>query len=353
MNTIKRISAAILRNEDPYDHLPWISACDLYKEQIVYQVIDITTANWLQVIKNFSPDILLIKVSGKTSLFRALYQERLDILVNDLNYKSCPSFNETRIYENKRFFSYWAQANNIPCPQTWVFYNKNEATDYTKKINYPIVGKMNIGASGKGINILKTKFDLDNYINKAFDEGLTSKTGPKLKTGNIIKRIYKKLINPNALLNKLKTYRDIANDRQIGFVILQEFIPHNFEWRVVRIGDSFFAHKKLKVGDKASGTLLKDYGNPPLKLLDFVKELTEKFAYYSVAVDIFENSNEEYIINEIQCIFGQSDPYQMLVDGKPGRYRHINNNWLFENGDFASNACYDLRLDYVLSQMLK
>jgi hypothetical protein len=50
----------------------------------------------------------------------------------------------------------------------------------------------------------------------------------------------------------------------------------------------------------------------------------------------------------MQCIFGQSDPYQMLVDGNPGRYFKKNDEWYFEEGDFASNQCYDLRVQYII-----
>jgi hypothetical protein len=39
----------------------------------------------------------------------------------------------------------------------------------------------------------------------------------------------------------------------------------------------------------------------------------------------------------------------MLVDGKPGRYIYTKGKWLFEPGDFAKNACFNLRLDYILS----
>jgi hypothetical protein len=38
----------------------------------------------------------------------------------------------------------------------------------------------------------------------------------------------------------------------------------------------------------------------------------------------------------------------MLVNGQPGRFRNLNNKWIFEEGDFARNACYDLRLKYVI-----
>ena len=68
-----------------------------------------------------------------------------------------------------------------------------------------------------------------------------------------------------------------------------------------------------------------------------------------MAVDLFETKSGNYLVNEMQCIFGQSDPYQMLVDNKPGRYIY-KDRWIFEEGDFASNECYDLRLEYILQR---
>ena len=90
-----------------------------------------------------------------------------------------------------------------------------------------------------------------------------------------------------------------------------------------------------------------------MKLLDFVKEITDRFEFYSQAVDIFETNEGHYLVNEMQCIFGQSDPYQMLVNGKPGRYVNIKGKWIFEEGIFNRKESYDLRLQYVLSQLNK
>lgn len=242
-------------------------------------------------------------------------------------------------------------ANRIPHPKTQVFYHKKEAKKALSSFKFPVVGKMNVGASGKGIKILKNQAELDQYIDLAFTNGLSAKTGPKLKQGKLIQRLFQKLIHPKQLINRLKTYKEIASDKQLGFIILQEYIPHDFEWRVVKIGNSFFAHKKLKEGEKTSGSLLKNYDNPPLQLFDFVRTITERFNFQSVAVDLFE-ANNTYLVNEIQCIFGQSDPYQMLVDGKPGRYKYENNQWVFEAGDFNQNQSYDLRLEYILSKLI-
>ena len=210
---------------------------------------------------------------------------------------------------------------------------------------------MNVGASGKGIKILKDKTELRHYIEMAFGAGIHSKTGPKLTKNRLIQRVFNKIINPSQLINRLRTYKEIASDKQKGFIILQEYIQHDFEWRVVKIGDSFFAHKKIKKGDKTSGSLLKNYDNPPLDLFDFVKDIADRFNFQSVAMDIFKNNNQ-YLVNEIQCIFGQSDSFQMLVNGIKGRYRYLNNQWIFEEGDFNQNQSYNLRIDTVIQTFL-
>jgi hypothetical protein len=120
---------------------------------------------------------------------------------------------------------------------------------------------------------------------------------------------------------------------------------------VVRIGDSFFAHKKIAKQEKASGSLIKEYGDPPRSLLDFVKDITDRHQFFSQAIDIFETGQDTYLVNEMQCFFGQSDPYQMLVDDKPGRYVKRSGEWQFEEGDFNRNQCHNLRLSFVLEKL--
>jgi len=344
MRIKKKMKLAILRNEDPFDHLKWIDSCENSNESIEYKVFDLTLGYWLKEIHEYAPDILLLKPAGKTSLYRSLYQERLEILVTSLNYKSIPSLEEVRIYENKRYFAYWLEANKLPHPKTYVYYHQSEALKAINFLKFPLVGKINIGAAGNGVQILYTKDQVNKYIEKAFSVGLVSRTGPKFRHGKLILGVWQKLTHPKELINRLRTYRDIAKDSQKGFIILQEFIKHDYEWRAVRIGDSYFAHKKLVKNEKASGSLRKEYGAPPTELLDFVRLLTDSFGFTSVAIDIFEPVQGQYLINEIQCIFGQSDPYQMVIDGDPGRYLFRNGQWFFEKGDFNSNASYDLRL---------
>lgn len=344
---MSKIKVIILRNEIDGDHDYWIQACEKFQNEVEYRVVTISASSWFEDIHSDSFDWILTKPSNISSQYKLLYDERLEIL-NNLNYKLFPTYQEVKIYENKRYLSYWLKANNISHPKSFVFYSKPEAIDFVTKQNLPIVGKINIGASGRGVIIFKDKKVAINYIEDCFSKGIRSSTGPNLSKGNKLKRILNAIKSPKYILSRLKIYHTVANDLQRGFVFFQEFIKHDFEWRVVRIGDSYFAHKKLVHNNKASGTLLKGYDNPPLSLLDFVRELTDKHNFKSQAIDVFEN-DEIYLVNEIQCIFGQSDEYQMLVDNKPGRYVYVNNQWSFEEGMFNTNKSYDLRLATVIS----
>ncbi len=224
---------------------------------------------------------------------------------------------------------------------------RHQSLSGTRRI-FPIVAKSNIGASGNGVIILLHEEDAGKYIRDVFSKGVVNKTGPKLGKGNIFVKLKKILTNKGFVIQRISDYYETFNNPQKGFVIFQEYIPHNYEWRVVRIGESYFAHKKIAIKNKASGTLVKAYDEVPLELLDFVKNVTENTGISSVAIDIFEYE-KKYLINEVQCFFGQSDPYQMLKGEKPGRYIFKNGQWEFEQGIFNTNQSYNLRLDHALS----
>jgi len=344
------IKLVILKNEIDDSHKKWQLSCEKYNSEIEYKVVDLTLSNWMAEVQSFNPNFLLIKPSGLTSPFKIMYDERLSILVKVLKYKCFPSFDECLIYENKKYFSYWLEANKINHPKTNVFYFQKEAEKFVNQnLSFPIVAKSNIGASGSGVVIINNKHSALKYIRDTFSgKGAQKRVGPNLKKGKLLKRASKYLFKPQNLATKLSVYKARAMDVQKDFVLFQEFIPHEFEWRVVRIGNSFFAHKKIKMNQMTSGSLLKEYDNPPFDLLDEVKSLTDHFHFYSQAVDVFEQ-NGKYLINEMQCIFGQSDNYQMMVDGEIGRYIYKNDKWVFEKGDFNTNESYDLRLESAIA----
>jgi len=340
-------SIVILKNETN-DHDLWIKACEGNDQVSKYRVVDFASPDWLQQIREQETDIILTKPGAYNPAFKQLYDERVYILEKVLGYSVFPTFPEVLIYENKRMLSSWLEGLKLPHPETRVFYSESDAKDYITKADFPIVGKTNIGASGSGVAVLNDREKALAYVRECFSgRGAKQRTGPNLEKSGLIVRGLKYLVKPWLIREKINIYKLRGSGRQHAFAILQQFIPHEYEWRVVRLGDSFFAHKKMIKAGKASGSLIKQYDAPPEKLLDFVKQVTDDHKLFSQAIDIFE-SDGNYLINEMQCIFGQSDPYQMLVHGSPGRYMRDDSKWVFEPGDFNTNSSYDLRLTVAI-----
>ncbi|MCC6463360.1 MAG: hypothetical protein IT260_23015 [Saprospiraceae bacterium] len=346
---MNKLQLAILKNEVAEDHLLWLDACRELRDLVDVDVVDLTRADWLEQIRRKRYDGLLASPPGWSTPFKTLFDERVSILQSATDIPMYPSLEEIQIYENKKYLSYWLAANYVPHPKTWVFYYQDEALDFLKTAALPLVGKTSMGGSGSGVHILKTLAEAESYVSNTFSgKGAALNVGPNWRKKGFIGRVFKKLLRPQDFKAKLQQYKYLRSEIQKDFVILQEHVPHTFEWRCVRIGDSFFAHKKLVKGDKASGSLLKGYENPPMQLLDFVKEATDKRHFLSQSVDIFETPDGRYLVNEMQCIFGQSDPYQMLVDGVPGRYIQVNGQWQFEAGDFNRYESFLLRLEHFI-----
>lgn len=338
---------AILKNETDDAHLMWVKACK--KMHVKFDMIDLSLNNWMEELQKTNYDYYLACPSGTVSYFKTMYDERIYIIDKVLGFSVYPSFDEIALHENKRMLSYWLTSQNISHPKTKVFYKKNDAFDFINKTSFPVLAKTNIGASGRGVEILKSKKAAVQYINKAFSgTGIKQAAGPNLKMGEIKKRLIYTLKNPNHLLKRLKVYKTVNEDVQKHFIIFQEYISHNFEWRVVKIGNSYFGYKKIKKGDKCSGRKGYIYDPPPFRLLNFVKQLCDKYNFNSMAIDIFEDGKGGYLINEMQTNFGHVQDHICEKDGKPGRFVNVNGKWNFEEGMFNTNLSYDLRLEHVL-----
>ena len=341
---------AILRNENPEEHLEWVKACEL-NPNIKFDVINLTKNNWLLEIQKKSYDCLLARPSGWASYYKTLYDERIYILNKILNYRIYPSFDEIFIYENKRLLSYYLKAKNIPHPKTWVFYDQAEAEEFIGKAGLPIVGKTIIGAGGSGVRILKNKLAAEKYIHEAFSQkGITRNWSPNIRKRNYSKRLKARLGNiPGTIRYFINKRKAATIDPQRWFVLFQEYIPVDFEWRCVKIGESYFAHKKLRsIGEMISGTSNVSWDGPPEILLEFMKDVSGKGNLLSQAIDIFEDEKGSYLVNELQCFWGSKNPHQMILDGIPGRYIHKGGQWVFEEGEFNANNSYNLRLKHVI-----
>lgn len=352
MGERSRPRLAILRNEVGADHANWLKACAERADRMTCELIDLSKDGWREAVLNGGFDGLLTQPSGWSASARDRYAGRIMELAKVTDVPMIPSSAEIAIYENKRVLATWLKENSVPHPETWVFDDPDRARAFARTATYPIVAKTSIGAGGRGVRILPKAGDALGYIDSTFNgSGAPRSTGPQWRGGALLQRGIRRITDPVALLERVRNYRTLRDDRQRDHVIFQAFVPHDHEWRAVRIGDSFFAHRKLVRDGMASGSLLKGYGAPPAAVLDLVRSVTDAHGFRSVAIDLFEGPDGGCLVNEIQCVFGQSDPHQMIVDGVPGRYLWNGTSWVFEPGDFNRFECYLLRLDDLLQRI--
>lgn len=337
----------ILKSESDRNFELWLSAIQLaIPESDVTVLSAYSNDDWEELAKLDSA-IIFATASGRSQWLKRIYDEKVWALSQKKNCMIYPPVQELFLYENKKLLRDWMIVNEVPHPKTKVFFEMSEALNCAKSLVFPCVVKTNIGASGSGVRILESVEQYIAYCNDAFGVGVQYKSGPKWTKGNLLKKISKVLRNPGFVQQRLKEYKISKSEIQKDLVFVQEFIPHEFEWRCVRMGDSFFAHKKLAVNNMSSGTLLKGYGEVPHSLLEFIQEITDRTGLVSACIDVFE-TNQGYLVNEIQTFFGQSDPYQMAVNNVPGRYVKSEDAWLFEEGDFNQFESYELRVRHAM-----
>lgn len=303
-------------------HKHYIAACSEMK--ISYQVYDLTSPDWLNKFSTSDCDAFLVWPSITNTTLKAMFDFRLRILEEDMGKILYPTAKECWLYENKPRILDWLNAHNIPHPKSWVFYDEKQAMEFADKINLPIVVKTATGASASGVEIVKSLKALRKLIKKYFTKGITP-------------RGYS------------------PYDRQWGFVYLQEYLPDVHEWRMVRIGKSFFGYRKEKGPDGLHSASHKwSFLDPGNNLLNLLKQVTDAGNFTSMDVDIFQTHDGSLFVNELQTVFGCTTPaIQMQVNNIPGRYLWENNQWVFQEGNFCNNHMCNLRIEYLCSLLSK
>lgn len=308
------VTLGIIR-EFLHTHKYYIGACRTMG--VPYKLVDISGPDWQDVIANCQCDAFLVRPSARSPVWKQMCDERIRIMVEDMGSVVYPSPKGMWVYESKRRMHYWLKAHNVPHAKTWVFYDEQEAIAFAQNASLPIIFKLDMGAGGAGVYFLRSRRAMRRMIRRAFGRGIRSPRG---------------------------------THGELGVVLFQEILPVKHEWRILRLGDSYFGHQKLRKGNYHSGSSLVGWETPPPKLLDFAREVTRKGNFTSMDLDIFETEGGQYLVNELQALFGSYKESQMYVDGKPGRFVHRSETgkWEFEEGIFCRNGSCELRVEALL-----
>lgn len=298
------------------DWKSYIAAC---KELGVdYEVVDILSSNWMENLKKARVDGFLCRPTCGFQEHKNIYDERLYFIKEYFKKPMYPNFNSLYIYENKRNMAAFLEYYDFPHVKTEVFIDKKDALAYVEQAHYPIVQKSNIGAGGSAVTIIKSKGQARRIVNKLFG----------YKNG-----LFDKGLSP--VYYKWGIPFKFTGAAQKHYMLVQPFHKIKWEWRILKVGNSYFGHQKLLNGDKASGSGLVGWVEPPQKLLYLAKEICDKGGFDVMDVDVFETLDGKYLVNEIQAIFGSYLPYQMKINDKPGRFVYSDEKgFVFEEGEF-------------------
>lgn len=310
------IIAGIIYSSTQY-HKYWIAACR--EQKISYRIIHLEKADWLEQINERKCDVYLVWPDIRTQEIKLMQDERLRIMSDEMGLKIYPGLKEIWLYENKRVQHYWLRKHGFPAPRTWVFYDEPEALSFFETAEFPLVFKSNHGASASGV-----------YIVESADEA-------KRKAKEFLRKGY-------------APKRNIAGKRQKGGLYIQQYLPNVKEWRMVRIGESYFGHGKDMRGQFHSGSGKANWDMPPQAAFDLLIDITEKGNFSSMDVDIFEDAQGNMYVNELQTVFGNSvAKEQMKIDGVPGRFViGSDGKFIFEEGSFCENHLCSIRLKTIL-----
>lgn len=309
-------------------YLKYVTACD--EAEIPYEIVDILAADWVERIRKSDCDGFLARPPCDFQERKSMYDERLYFLSHMMGRRLYPSYDELFIYENKRAVSYFLDIHNFPHPQTNVFVRKADAITHMETCDLPVVFKSNIGASATQVQVVRDRAQGMSIIQQVF-----GRIHPELAVG-FIGYHFKGI--PVPLVGRMQRH----------YVIMQEFIPIKWEWRIIKIGKSYFGHRRLLKGDFASGAKIFAWGAPPEELLWLVKKVCDTGNFDSISMDVFETLDGHFLINELQSIFGSQEASQMRIDDRPGRYVLVDGRFVFEEGVFNKHKSYPLRVaDFV------
>lgn len=179
---------------------------------------------------------------------------------------------QVELYENKTGqFVRWGEF----MPTTWRFGSKTEALAAVKDgvFSYPIVSKANEGASSTNIRIIPDADALVRHITQIFTKGI---------------------VVDHCSGGYLSKQRD--------YVLLQEFIPHEFTWRVNRIGNQYCVFKRYNYKDKpvaqtGNTVAVTELTEEVAAVIRYAVRVTESIGSKWVALDILHHP-ERFVLLE-------------------------------------------------------
>lgn len=222
-----------------------------------------------------------------------------------LNIPVYPDFNTYWHHDDKVAQHYLFQALNIPTPETRVFWIKEQALDWARVVNYPVVHKSAVGASSINVSLIKSFNEAKNVIDKDFYGYYSRKRNPfqKINRESIWYLKTKFLTLKKFLFDDIYPIPSKNWEIEKNYCYFQEFLKDNpFDTRVTVIGNRAFAFRRWnrEKDFRASGSGKLDYDLSAIdhRCLRLAFDVSKKCNFQSMAYDILFKDNQP-VIGEI------------------------------------------------------
>ncbi|MEK6449965.1 MULTISPECIES: ATP-grasp domain-containing protein [unclassified Myroides] len=287
----------------------WISYCKVNK--LEFKIVDCYSSSIAENIK----DCDIVMWHHQQNDYRdLLFAKQLLFSIEQSGKKVYPDFKSGWHFDDKVGQKYLLELVDAPLVPSFVFYDKNKALAWAKKIHYPVVFKLRGGAGAANVRLIKSYNENKRIISKSFGSGHSSfnpftrikdtfnlyKSG-RATNSDLIKAIGR-LFFPNNAVKLIHKER--------GYVYYQEFLPENdCDIRLIVIGRkrAYGMKRMVREGDfRASGSKNFIYNEIDSEVVKLAFEVAEKLELQTVAFDFIYDQEKKVRIVEMSYGFGTS-----------------------------------------------
>ncbi len=259
---MNRQKIGIARNLKMWNHQAANSAIDgcvkyCQENNIEYQFVDPYSNDALEQMCSCGAVVWFVQNYLYADLLQAANILRA---VEDKGVKVFPSSSTIWHFDDKVAQKYAFESVGAPSPKSYVFYDKDNAIEFIKQTNLPIVAKLRNGSGASNVKLIRTIPQGESYIKRMFAKGfdpspsLLYKAYSKAQSSKSFKTLISRIRKIPMFLATRGNAKLMPYER--GYCYFQEYIKNDgFDIKVVVIAGklSYFVRNVRKGDFRASG----------------------------------------------------------------------------------------------------
>jgi len=241
----------------------------------------------------------------------------LDAIEEGLGTSVFPNRETRWHYDEKVSQHYFLESIDAPKIRSWVFWDKEEALEFTKTAKFPLVFKLSVGAGSSNVLKLDQYKEAEKLIDRLFDTGLEPYTFNEFEKKDTVwyPDLYQRIKDSINYLIKRRYPAPPFNIKkhwyylkQKNYVYFQEYIPDNdFDIRITTIGRRAFGFIRYNRKDdfraSGSGDIHYHLDKIPLEAVKLALDISIQNNFQSMAYDFLMDTNNQPVINEISYCY--------------------------------------------------